>query len=228
MDKTKLKLLENNLFEFGFDIRGFFKIDHNDDLFKNFKLNDNFGILIGNHGDDIWDNFSKSFEFVNNIENPLDNWCKKILLNILNGYDSNNIYFPSDKPYLPFQSLAMKCDDVIQTKFNTLLHKKYGSWHAYRAIICFENFKDFEISNNEFINNYDDNICINGLCPADAFYNNVYDVKKCSDFVYENKDKDCYNNGCIIRQRYNNGLIKYSKYHNQFYFDQLLKKYKNN
>lgn len=211
------------------EVRGAFEISNNDIIYNNFADNDKYGLLVGNYGNDMWDCFKFSNEYLNNIDDPLDNWVENNIKNICENVDFTNIYYPSCKPYLPFSKIALNVDDVVETKFKTLVHNKYGSWHGYRTIICFDKKTDYQntynVNNSIFeFKNFVNNIDIKNVCPADAFNNN-YDFLKCVNHVYKHKNLNCYNNGCLIRQKLNHTKYEYEKKHNHFYFNQIFKKY---
>ncbi|MEM7068120.1 MAG: ferredoxin [Pseudomonadota bacterium] len=164
-------------------------------------------LLIGSHGQELWEHFSGSSEFSDEFENPLDRWTIRVLgdLTVELGCE---VFHPSLKPYWPFQRIAESVTKAQQSPLGIFIHPEFGLWHGLRGLLVFS-------PNHEFSNHVksmsapvqepihpcdvcEGKPCLTA-CPAAAFKNDTLDVASCFSHLDSNNSPDCMSLGCQAR-----------------------------
>lgn len=91
-------------------------------------------VLVGNDGPMMWHAFRAQRQAG---PNPLDSWSRHHLSRIA-GEVGARAFFPfGGPPHLPFQRWALKAEPLHPSPIRTLLHRRFGLWHAYRGALLF-------------------------------------------------------------------------------------------
>lgn len=156
-------------------------------------------VLIGHGGSSFWPHFSHWLAQQDNaLSDPLDTWSKEVLTDIARAHGAN-AYFPSDKPYRPFQRWAMRGLGVKPSPLGILMHPKFGLWHGFRGALAFEKW-DIEKAPMQAhpCESCDDKPCLSA-CPVDAFSSEGLDRVACHDYLATSEVKSCMLQGCGAR-----------------------------
>ena len=116
-------------------------------------------------------------------ENPLDTWSREIIEKVAADFAARAV-FPSDKPYLPFQTWAMRAERLRPSPLGILIHPEYGLWHAYRGALLFDEFiPSPSLPDPGFpCDDCAGKPCLSA-CPAGAISPSRYDVPACVGHV---------------------------------------------
>lgn len=165
------------------------------------------GLLIGNAGPDMWQVFSKSYEFADQLANPMNRWTKRVLDDI-GGLLGARVVYPFDEPYWPFQKLAQNAAGVRSSPLGILIHSEFGLWHAFRGLIVFEDTQEYEsqisaltLDAKSLIHpceNCEEKPCLS-TCPVGAFTGERLDVLACFTHLDSGDDPECMQIGCQAR-----------------------------
>jgi len=177
-------------------------------------------LLIGNAGSSIWDAFSQSPEYADDLTDPLDRWSTR-LGNKLATEFSGEVLFPfTGPPFHPFSSWAKRANIAVSSPLGLSLHLDYGLWYGYRLALALpQPIKPVPALSNPI------NLCIDcstkpclNTCPVDAFNDGVYRYQQCVVFLSEHLDGECNKSGCIARHACPNGTkYRYEPEHAQFH-----------
>jgi hypothetical protein len=158
-------------------------------------------VLLGNIGGSIWPAFSAwHSKRGRDVANPLDAWSVDIIRPVAQSL-GGQAYFPSEKPWQPFQQWAMRGEGLKASPLGVLIHPHYGLWHGYRGAIGFaERIGESSIPFER--HPCDDCVekpCL-ATCPADAVRATVFDVPACRSHIRSPAGKaGCMLSGCIAR-----------------------------
>lgn len=171
------------------------------------------GWLIGNSGQDFWQAFTQSREYLQQQTNPIDSYSERIINALATKVSAElnlthvSTAFPSaGPPYYPFQRWAVMAEQLKPSPLGILMHPLYGLWHAYRGAILFAVDGEVFRATEEAVNNrsalpHPCDSCVQKpcltTCPVGAFAE-TYHVSDCANYVMQ-KDNDCYNSGCAAR-----------------------------
>lgn len=92
-------------------------------------------VLLGNIGGSIWPAFS-AWRGAYVGDDPLDAWSKGVVTPVADRFGAT-AFFPSDRPYMPFQQRAIRAEGLAASPLGILIHPIYGTWHGYRAALAF-------------------------------------------------------------------------------------------
>lgn len=154
-------------------------------------------LLVGHGGAGYWPVFARWHAANPARAHPLDDWSREVIDAVAGDVGARAVY-PGDRPYLPFQSWAMRAEGLRASPLGVLMHPEFGLWHAYRGALLF----DAEIPIQEArSSNHPCDLCIGKpclkACPADAISPASYDVPRCRDHVREAGSR-C-RTGCLSR-----------------------------
>ncbi len=132
-------------------------------------------------------------------ENPLDTWSREIIEKVAADFAARAV-FPSDKPYLPFQTWAMRAERLRPSPLGILIHPEYGLWHAYRGALLFDEFIPSPSPPDPGFpcDDCTGKPCLSA-CPAGAISPSRYDVPACVGHVAGPGGEDCKTAGCLAR-----------------------------
>ncbi len=158
-------------------------------------------ILLGNIGGSIWPAFSAwRMGPGAGAADPLDTWsveCIRPLAARLGG----QAWFPSEKPWQPFQQWAMRAEGLQASPLGVLIHPDYGLWHGYRGAIGFaERIGAASVPFDRHpCDHCPDKPCLT-TCPADAVKSTAFDVVSCRSHIHSPQGQaGCMASGCIAR-----------------------------
>lgn len=209
----------------GFICRGGFKPDEDDAVPGVGSQTDAVVIIIGNAGSQMWRHFSatKSEAQLRNEANPMDNWTVEVMKPLAERL-GGRVHFPFERPFLKFQSWAMKADNVWQSPLGPLIHAEYGLWHAYRAALVFE--PGFAVPERRSSENPCDScaerMCLTA-CPVDAYQADRYDVPACVSHMAAPQGQNCLERHCLARRACPVGRdMIYEPAHSRFHMTRFL------
>ncbi|MFB2551733.1 ferredoxin [Ensifer soli] len=94
-------------------------------------------VLVGPVGGSLWSPFRRwRATQSQSLADPLDRWSKAVVGGIATAHGAVAFY-PSDRPYQPFQQWAMRAEGLSRSPLGILIHPQHGLWHAYRAALGF-------------------------------------------------------------------------------------------
>lgn len=158
-------------------------------------------VLLGNIGGSIWPAFRRwRSRDGRNVADPLDTWSVEIIRPEADRV-GGQAYFPSEKPWQPFQQWAMRAEGLKASPLGVLIHPDYGLWHGYRGAIGFaERIGTASVPLDRHpCDNCRDKPCLK-TCPVDAVQASAFDVPACRTHVHASEGKaGCMVSGCIAR-----------------------------
>ena len=159
--------------------------------------------LVGNVGSGLWAAFSTSNEFSDDLPDPLNRWTINVVERAVQQGGAGlvrEVRYPFGDRVWPFQAYARQAMGISQSPIGLLIHRKYGLWTAFRAVIVFN--RPFAGCNPpEHVSPCDscfEKPCLN-TCPIEAFTSDGYDYPSCKQHVASERGQDCYFNGCRAR-----------------------------
>jgi len=91
-------------------------------------------VLLGNAGGSVWPAFAAWRETHPDVADPLDSWSVEMIRPVAEAIGAT-AWFPSEKPWQPFQQWAMRAEGLKPSPLGILVHPRYGLWHGYRGAI---------------------------------------------------------------------------------------------
>ena len=156
--------------------------------------------LVGHGGGSIWPHFSQWLAGCKQVPtDPLDRWSKEVLEAVASRFAARAV-FPSDKPYMPFQSWAMRAEGLKSSPLGILMHPQFGLWHAYRGALLFDREIALEApeASPHLCDLCDGKDCMKA-CPADAVSKAGLDIGRCRVHLASPAGAGCVNGGCAAR-----------------------------
>jgi hypothetical protein len=159
-------------------------------------------VLLGNIGGSIWEPFSRWRAASDNFErrDPLDDWSKSVIAPLSERLGAT-AYFPSDPPWQPFQSWAMRAEGLKPSPLGILLHPQYGLWHGYRGALGFALRLDIPPApiGPHPCDDCRDKPCLSH-CPVGAVTPAAFNVVTCRSHLRTLAGQgDCMRGGCLAR-----------------------------
>jgi hypothetical protein len=158
-------------------------------------------VLLGNAGGSIWPAFSAWRTGPGRgVANPLDAWSIEVIRPLAERL-GGQAFFPSEKPWKPFQQWAMRAEGLKASPLAVLIHPQYGLWHGYRGAIGFrERIGTATTSAGHHpCDRCLDKPCLTS-CPADAVKSASFDVPACRSHIHLPAGRaGCMATGCIAR-----------------------------
>ena len=159
-------------------------------------------VLLGNIGGSIWTPFSawRSDQPDGGGDHPLDGWSKAMILPIAERFGAGT-WFPSDPPYMPFQSWARIAEGLEASPLGILIHPEFGLWHGYRGALGFVD--EFETEDTPLrsspCNECADKPCLHS-CPVGAVNDSGFEVHSCRSHLRSGEGQGgCMAVGCLAR-----------------------------
>lgn len=155
--------------------------------------------LLGNVGGSIWPAFSAWRSGHSDVADPLDAWSVEIIRPIAEAV-GGRAWFPSERPWQPFQQWAMRAEGLRPSPLGLLIHPDYGPWHGYRGAIGFINRFDHRAAQPRPhpCDHCPDKPCL-PACPASAITPEGFDVAGCRTYLADEGEATCMPSGCIAR-----------------------------
>lgn len=156
-------------------------------------------VLLGNVGGSIWVPFSVWRQQNPDIADPLDAWSAAVIRPVAEAL-GGTAWFPSEKPWQPFQQWAMRAEGLRPSPLGILIHPDYGLWHGYRAAIGFA--EPIQVPEPQLRSHPCDHClgkpCLT-VCPARAVMPDRFDVPSCRRYLAGEGEGSCMQSGCIAR-----------------------------
>lgn len=164
-------------------------------------------VLIGNAGGTFWPVFTawcaengETAITTPRDKAPLDRWTRHVLSPLAEAFDAK-IFFPFEgPPYHPFQSWAVAARCAGPSPIGTLVHPRFGPWHAYRGALGFSRELDILTPQDgpTPCTSCPERPCLTA-CPTEAFAGGTYDTTSCVAHLKTAAGRDCIENGCHAR-----------------------------
>jgi ferredoxin len=157
------------------------------------------GVLIGHLGGVFWPVFKAWHDEHPDVADPMDAWSKEVISDAARAI-GGRAFFPSNKPYLPFQRWAMRAEGLKPAPFGILMHPIVGSWHAYRGVVLFERSFDYSApaAAAHPCDTCADKPCLT-TCPVNAVSPVRFDVSICRSHLASPEGAPCMTQGCLVR-----------------------------
>lgn len=160
-------------------------------------------VLVGHAGSSFWPHFSRwrREQPGGGPADPLDCWSKSVIEPVA-ALAGATAYFPSDPPYQPFQSWAMRAEGLKASPPGILIHPVYGLWHGYRGALGFADLpNDFLVEGQAEASPCEacvDKPCLS-TCPADAIGLDGFRYTPCRSHLAGTSGLSCLTRGCLSR-----------------------------
>lgn len=156
-------------------------------------------VLLGNVGGSIWKPFSEWRRRNPDAADPLDAWSTAVIRPVAEAL-GGTAFFPSEKPWQPFQQWAMRAEGLRPSPLGILVHPDYGLWHGYRGAIGFAKPVAFvsEPARPHPCDHCPDKPCLSA-CPAGAVLPDRFDVPACRTYLAGEGEGTCMQVGCLAR-----------------------------
>jgi hypothetical protein len=156
-------------------------------------------VLLGNVGGSMWPAFSVWRARHANVAEPLDTWSAETIRPLAEAMDGT-AWFPSERPWQPFQQWAMRAEGLRPSPLGILIHPDYGLWHGYRGAIGFLERVDHPVAvtRPHPCEQCPEKPCLT-TCPVDAVMTDRFDVPACRTYLGREGEETCMSSGCIAR-----------------------------
>lgn len=160
-------------------------------------------VLVGVAGGAMWPIFGawREAQGDGGGSDPLDRWSKLVIDAVAGEFGASACY-PSEPPYQPFQTWAMRAEGLKPSPLRILIHPRFGLWHSYRGALLFRDWRD-EIAASETVAHpcaaCADKPC-RSACPVGAISENGFDVARCRQHLVTPVGQGgCMVSGCLAR-----------------------------
>lgn len=156
-------------------------------------------VLLGNVGGSLWPAFSVWKQRHSDLADPLDAWSVDVIRPVATGL-GGVAWFPSEKPWQPFQRWAMQAEGLKASPLGILVHPEFGLWHGYRGAIGF--LERLEAPPADIgphpCDHCPDKPCLTN-CPVGAVLPERFDVASCRAYLRQEGQSTCRQSGCLAR-----------------------------
>jgi hypothetical protein len=164
-------------------------------------------LLVGHAGGAIWRHFSR-WRAVQPADtaDPLDRWSRNVIGEVAAAFGARAVS-PSDRPYLPFQTWAIRAEGLRPSPLGILMHPQYGLWHAYRGALLFEDETaavhiraagSAAVAPIHLCDGCAEKPCLS-VCPVGAHAATAFDHDGCLAHVRSEAGGPCRDAGCLDR-----------------------------
>lgn len=160
-------------------------------------------VLVGGAGGAMWPHFHKWRQAQPDLggNDPLDRWSKRIIDEVAAEFQATACY-PSEPPYQPFQTWAMRAEGLRASPLGILIHPRFGLWHSYRGALIFRDWDTdaaHPLALDHPCDTCRDKPCLSA-CPVGAVAESAFDVTGCRQHLaMQAKQEGCMARGCLAR-----------------------------
>lgn len=154
-------------------------------------------LLIG-PGAGFWPYFTKSPEWADGADNPIDRWSSRILGGIAAAHGGAALFPFGGPPYHPFYQWAMRSGQAWASPVALLVHATQGLFVSYRGALLLPEALPLPAPAAPPCNTCA-KPCL-AACPAAALTKKGYDVPRCHDHLNTPQGRDCMERGCAVRR----------------------------
>lgn len=158
-------------------------------------------VLVSAAGTAMWPYFSAwRARQESEPDDPLDTWSRVVIGAVAEACGCHGV-FPSDKPYMPFQSWAMRATGLKPSPLGLLIHPDFGLWHAFRGAIVFDHPLRPDMPDTDVSHPCDtcrEKPCLSA-CPVNAVSASTFDFGSCRAHLKGDKAGTCMQSGCLAR-----------------------------
>jgi ferredoxin len=161
-------------------------------------------VLVGVAGGALWPVFSawRAAQADGGGADPLDRWSKIVIDGVAEDIGAVACY-PSEAPYQPFQSWAMKAEGLKASPLGILIHPRFGLWHSYRGALLLKTFDGVSEASGGIeehpCDTCRDKPCLSA-CPVKAISADRFDVAGCRTHLKSSEGQHgCLVSGCLAR-----------------------------
>jgi hypothetical protein len=158
-------------------------------------------MLFGNVGSSLWPGFSAGPEYTDGKPDALDRWSERIGGDMARRYGGRAFYPFGPPPRYPFQRWALRGESLFASPVGLLVDTRHGLWHAFRFALALPDALD-----EPPVASTADSPCAScagrpclSACPAQAFVEGEYRVRRCVEFLADYPDAACWRIGCLPR-----------------------------
>lgn len=156
-------------------------------------------VLLGAVGGSLWPAFSRSPEYHDGREHPLDRWSARVISHLARTLGCEAVFPFGGPPHYPFQRWAQLAEPLTPSPLGLLIHPDYGLWHAYRGALLFP--EELELPARRAVSSPCES-CIErpclAACPVAAFKGGTYDVAACASHLSRGPEI-CAEVACLAR-----------------------------
>lgn len=160
-------------------------------------------VLVGVTGGTLWPVFDawRATQTDGGGDDPLDRWSKLVIDGVAADIGAAACY-PSEQPYQPFQSWAMRAEGLAPSPLGILMHPRYGLWHSYRGALLFSTWAEAMETPTAMAHPCGScaaKPCLSA-CPVAAISEAGFDVGRCREHLATPAGQSgCMVSGCLAR-----------------------------
>lgn len=160
-------------------------------------------LLVGHAGSSIWPAFSAwRATQPQTPSDPLDSWSRQVIGAVAARFGARAVS-PSDRPWLPFQTWAMRAEGLRPSPLGILMHPVWGTWHAWRGALLFDAPLGLAPIEPESMHHPCD-ACVGKpclkACPVGAHGEGGFAYEACLGHVRSAAGMPCATGGCLDRR----------------------------
>lgn len=156
-------------------------------------------VLLGPDEPDFWSVFTRSIEYLEKQENPIDQWSQRVIGTLAEQLSAQAIFPFGGPPYHPFIAWALASGRAWQSPVGLLVHDTSGLFVSYRGALLIPKMLELPKNGASPCHKCEEKPCLSA-CPAAALTSASYDVTACHGYLDTLSGADCLNNGCLVRR----------------------------
>lgn len=156
-------------------------------------------VLLGPDEPDFWSVFTRSIEYLEKQENPIDQWSQRVIGTLAEQLSAQAIFPFGGPPYHPFIAWALASGRAWQSPVGLLVHDTSGLFVSYRGALLIPKMLELPKNGASPCYKCEEKPCLSA-CPAAALTSASYDVTACHGYLDTLSGANCLNNGCLVRR----------------------------